>query len=170
MSEGMLEARPAQAEKERDAGAVQMNMAGEPVLCEANGDYTLPDYQPEIRKILHVRPAVLPTGKFISGGRAEFSGTVAHSVLYADADGHLAAALLPGEYTFRAELPEGENTAVLCDSMAEGTVCRPGGPRKLTLRTMSARTSQNRRSGRHGADRKGAAGRRAIRPQHAAPR
>ena len=135
MSEGMLDARPAQAEKAPAAGAVQMNIAGEPILCEASGDYTLPDYQPEIRKILHVRPAILPTGKFLSGGRAEFSGTVAHSVLYADADGRLAAALLPGEYSFRAELPAGEDAVVLSDSMAEGTVCRPGGPRKLTLRT-----------------------------------
>lgn len=116
-------------------GGIQRDAGGETVSCEAAGDYTLPDYQPEIRRILMIRTAVLPSAQYVGQSRAEFSGTVAHTVFYADGEGKLATVTLDTPYEFSLTLPaEGEYTA-FADSMAEATSCRLGGPRKISLRT-----------------------------------
>ncbi len=115
--------------------SIQCDAGGETVSCEAAGDYTLPDYQPEIRRILMIRTAVLPSAQYVGQSRAEFSGTVAHTVFYADGEGKLASVTLDTPYEFSLTLPaEGEYT-VWADSMAEATSCRLGGPRKISLRT-----------------------------------
>lgn len=107
----------------------------EPVICEAAGEYTLPDYQPEIRKILHVRTSAMPAGHYQHAGQAEFAGSVPHTILYADGEGKLGAVTLEADYTFSLPLPgEGEYT-ISCDSMIESTSCRLLGPRKLTLKS-----------------------------------
>ncbi len=108
---------------------------GERIYGEAVGEYTLPDYQPEIRKILHIRAAVLPTGTYIGGQKAEFAGRVAHTVLYADAEGKAASVTLDTDYTFSAPTGESGTYTAVADAVAESTVCRLGGPRKLSLRT-----------------------------------
>ncbi len=114
---------------------LRQDIAAAPITQEVSGDYTLPDYQPEIRRILSVRTAVLPSGQYRGNTRVELAGTVACSVLYADAEGKAASVTLPLEYEFSVPLPDDAPTDVLCDSMVENTTCRPGGPRKLTLRT-----------------------------------
>ena len=63
-------------EGQNDNVVMQKDGAGEYIFTETSGDYILPDYLPEIRKILKVTSKVIPAGKFISGGKAEFAGTV----------------------------------------------------------------------------------------------
>lgn len=130
MSEEMLDTR-----KENSENNLPRELSGETVICEAAGDYILPDYQPEIRKILAVRPALVPAGQYVGPARAEFTGSVVHTVLYTDNEGRLASASLPADYEFSVPLPEDIPCSVFADSQVEGTVCRPGGPRKLSLRT-----------------------------------
>lgn len=123
-------------EKEETRGYVERDGCGEVTVAEAAGDYTLPDYQPEIRKLLAIRTEVLPAGCYTGAGRAEFAGTVQNTLFYTDADGKIAALTLPADYTFSVPLPEGGECTAIVDSMAEGaTVCRLMGPRKLSLRT-----------------------------------
>lgn len=130
MSEETKEMLTAETEE-----VIYCDLAGEAVFCEAAGDYVLPDYQPEIRKILAVRPSVLPTGRYVGGARAEFNGSVLHHVLYSDSEGKLASAALPADYSFAVPLPDDRPVSLSADSMAETCICRPGGPRKLSLRT-----------------------------------
>ena len=99
---------------------VQRDLCGETVLCEAAGDYELPDYQPEIRKVLSVRATVLPSGKYVGGSKAEFTGSVVHTVLYTDPDGHIASVSLPADYDFAVTVPTESGVTVMADSMAEG--------------------------------------------------
>lgn len=123
------------AERREGGERVLRDLCPEPIVCEASGDYTLPDYQPEIRKILHIRAVALPAGHYLNGGKAEFAGTVSHTVLYADAEGALAAVTLDSDYDFSLPLPEEAEYTATADSMVESTSCRLSGPRKLTLRT-----------------------------------
>ncbi len=134
MNEGMKDLFPAAGEDARPL-SLQRDACGEVIVCEAAGEYTLPDYQPEIRKILHIRATVLPAGKYLGGRSAEFSGTVTHDVLYADAEGCLASVSLPADYAFSVPYTEGGEVTAVADSMADATVCRLGGPRKISLRT-----------------------------------
>ncbi len=133
MNDGTKDFFPATAEEPEKT--LQRELGGDIVICEAAGEYTLPDYEPEIRKILHIRAAVLPSGKYLSGRSAEFSGAVAHDVLYADAEGKLASVRLHAEYAFSLPYSEGTEPIASADSMADSTVARLGGPRKISLRT-----------------------------------
>ena len=116
---------------------IQKDLAGETAICECTGEFTLPDYLPEIRKIIKIDSKAIPSGKFIGGSKAEFAGIVAYTVIYSDADGKLAATSLSSEYEFSSNLPKNEiaDMAVVADTGIENTVCRLSGPRKLTLRS-----------------------------------
>ena len=127
MSEGTMD--------KRQEEFISRDICGETVICEAAGEYTLPDYQPEIRRLLHVRAAILPAGKYMGGAKAEFAGAVAHTVLYADGEGKLASVTLDSDYEFSVPLPDGGSYTAMADTMVESTVCRLSGPRKLSLRT-----------------------------------
>ena len=115
---------------------MQRQLVGDFVYCEAQGDFTLPDYLPEIRKIVRIDTTVIPSGKFIASNRAEFAGIVAYNLVYSDSEGKLASTSLSSDYEFSVPMPsEAGECCVVCDSMAESTQCRPIGPRKLSLRS-----------------------------------
>ena len=52
------------------------------VTQEVTGDYTLPDYQPEVRRVLHVGVQILPPAKYVSGNRVELNGNLDYTLLY----------------------------------------------------------------------------------------
>lgn len=107
----------------------------DPILSEAGCDYTLPDYLPEIRKILSVRAEVLPGMPLTAGAGVELGGSVLHQVIYADGEGRLQTLPLHADYALSAGAAEGELTGTFADTAVLGTVCRLGGPRKISLRT-----------------------------------
>ena len=123
------------AASQKEKRLLQRDACGETVTVEASGDYTLPDYQPEIRRILSIRTAVTPGAHYVGQSRAEFAGTVTHTVFYADGEGRLSTVSLDAPYEFSVLLPEEKGYTVWADSMAEATSCRLGGPRKISLRT-----------------------------------
>ena len=49
--------------------------------AEIGQDFTLPDYQPEMRKLLRVSSVIQPPSRFLGIGEAEFSGNVIFTVL-----------------------------------------------------------------------------------------
>ena len=108
---------------------------GEMLYADAAGELTLPDYKPEMRRILEVRSAVIPAGSYVSGDRTEFAGNVQHSVLYTDGEGQVAAAqlTLPYECSMAAVLREGD---ICARSGLDSVICRPTGPRRLNLRSV----------------------------------
>lgn len=105
---------------------------------ESAEDFTLPDYMPEIRRVISVEASPLPESRFLTGAAMEFGGTLIYSVLYIGDTGELYAAPLSSEYT--ASVALGENTvsdaaAVGIDTAVESVNCRAAGPRKLTLKS-----------------------------------
>ncbi len=116
--------------------SIQKDLSGDFVYCEAQGDFTLPDYLPELRKIIRIDATVIPSGKFIGSGKAELAGSVAYNLIYSDAEGKLCATSLSSDYELSVPLPSDHGELYLAvDSMAENTQCRLSGPRKLSLRT-----------------------------------
>ena len=104
------------------------------VVTELSSDFSLPDYQPEIKRLLRVRATVAPPDKYIGAGSAEFSGTVDYSIVYAGNDGALYCTTQTGEYSFNtpvemsADIELGDG--LLCDvesvaEMATGRVMAP---------------------------------------------
>ena len=55
---------------------VQLPVCDKGVISEISGDFTLPDYQPEIKKLLRITANVLPASRYVGDRNAEFSGNV----------------------------------------------------------------------------------------------
>lgn len=116
--------------------AIERDEGGEVIFTESNGDYILPDYLPEIRKILKINAKVIPAGKFISGGKAEFAGTVAYTIIYSDGEGHIIASMQNSDYEFSLPIPaDCAGASVCCDTSVDYVSYRLGGPRKISIRT-----------------------------------
>ncbi|MBO5938482.1 MAG: DUF3794 domain-containing protein [Clostridia bacterium] len=107
---------------------------------ETTGEYTLPDYRPEIRRVLSVTPTVLPPAKYVGGAGVELNGTVDYSVLYVGADGELYSFPISSEYHFTlpieaaSEFDLGAGVCVWADVVAENVSSRVSSPRKMSLR------------------------------------
>ncbi|MBQ9085667.1 MAG: DUF3794 domain-containing protein [Clostridia bacterium] len=130
MEENEMEMRP----------MVTLSLCDRTLHTEVSGDYTLPDYQPEIRRILHVIPTVLPPAKYVGNGNVELNGTVDYQVFYVGGDGGMYTLSLSSEYggqipmeaADRVDLNEG--ITVFATTVSEGTTTRVSGPRKLNVR------------------------------------
>ena len=103
---------------------------------EAQGEYSLPDYLPDVRRVLRVTASPRVTGRYMNGERLELEGNAAVVLLYMAEDGTI--------HSFQNTLPFSQNIAVAgLDETAvvsvrihpENASCRLSGPRKCTLRT-----------------------------------
>ena len=101
-------------------------------------EFTLPDYMPEIRRVLSVEACPLPESRFLTGAAMEFGGTIIYSVLYIGDTGELYSAPLSSEYNASVALGDAAVTdaaAVGIDTHLESVTCRASGPRKLSLKS-----------------------------------
>ncbi len=115
---------------------------------DCSEDFVLPDYYPEIRRIMGVRCTAAAEGKYVSGDEIEADGDVTYTVLYTDGDGEICQVSETTQYT--AGLPlknigsEGASPdGIVLDTSADGVVCRVTAPRKITL---SSKVKTNARS------------------------
>ncbi len=119
---------------------LQMPLCDRIISSEVSNDYVLPDYQPEIRRVLRVSATSLPPAKYIGGGKAEFNGTVDYQLLYIGSDGELYSAHFSAEYDFSAPLEItsdfdlGEGVLLLADTKEENISVRVSAPRKLNIK------------------------------------
>ena len=121
-------------------GYLTMPVCRKTMSTEVSGDYILPDYQPELRRLLSVSGKAMPPAKYVGGGNVELDGTVEYQILYVGADGGLYSAPLSGEYNLRVPMENlsaldlNEGVCVLASCVPESITARVTAPRKLTLR------------------------------------
>lgn len=103
---------------------------------ESGGDFSLPDYQSAIQRLINVGVSVLPETKFLSGGVLEIGGSVVFNVLYSGEGGDIAFASFVTEFTADTALPCVLDNAgdVFWDCVVEGTSCRVTGPRSVNIK------------------------------------
>ncbi len=125
---------------EQSGARIQAALCDRRVVTEISSDFSLPDYQPEIKRLLHVRASVAPTDKYIGTGEAEFSGTVDYTILYSGNDGEIYCTSQTGEYRFSIPM---ESTVdfeigdgIVCDvqTLPESPSGRVIAPRKLSVK------------------------------------
>ena len=108
---------------------------------ELNSDFTLPDYQPEIRKLLSTRATILPQSEFLGNGNAEIQGEVNYKITYLASDGGLYCCTLSDKYGFTSSLDftshsvNNDEITLIPYCKAENVSSRVLGPRKLNIRT-----------------------------------
>ncbi len=116
-------------------------------MTELSSDYTLPDYLPEIRKILGIRHKISPISRYI-GNTVEFSGRMDYELIYCAENGELMSVPLGEDFSIEItpEIPEwidwasgGEAFAAFC---AESVNARATAPRKVNVKSrLSANTA-----------------------------
>ena len=105
---------------------------------EVSGDFTLPDYYTEIRRILCVTPTVLPAAKYVGDNTAEFNGVVDYTVTYVGGDGEIYSIPLSSDYSFNVPLDKVDgagDASALCSIGVESVNTRVSAPRRLSIRT-----------------------------------
>ncbi|MBO7170129.1 MAG: hypothetical protein J6W28_03015, partial [Clostridia bacterium] len=94
----------------------------------------LPDYMPEIRRVLSLESLLSPDEPILRTGGADFEGRLLYKLLYTDESGVLTEAPLEGHY--RASFDREEGPLLLSPyERIESVSFRPVGPRKLSIRT-----------------------------------
>lgn len=120
--------------------SIRLPICDKELTTEQSHDFTLPDYLPEIRKMLRVTVSIHSPESYSSAAGVEFAGELCYHILYTGADGTLWAADLPTEYSFSApiEVPDNCDLSMGVDAWADSTpdllVTRVLSPRKLNVR------------------------------------
>lgn len=104
------------------------------VAHEVSEEFSLPDYVPEVRRVLCVRAQVLPESKYLSDNTLEFGGTVTYSIIYTDDEGKLCALPLSSSYEAKTEVNSDTGSTII-STMIDNTACRVIAPRKLSTKT-----------------------------------
>ena len=99
---------------------------------EVTAEYNLPDYLPDVNRLLKVSARVVDHGSYLSGENAEYDGKLRFSVLYATGEGSLKEAEFETDYA--GSMPVMGLLADCdfeMDAAAGGVICRLQNPRKL---------------------------------------
>ncbi len=107
-------------------------------VCDVSEEFTLPDYIPEVRRIVGVRAVATLDGKYLTGNELEADGGVTYTVLYVSGEGGLCQTSQTSSYTGKIPLKSADDdrfTAadLILSGEAENASCRVTAPRKLTL-------------------------------------
>lgn len=105
---------------------------------EAADEISLPDYMPEIGRIISCSSAILPDSRYIDRGELVLSGLVIVCVYYIGDNGELCAYPHNCEYSVQLSCAGCDMTGLsverlIVNTSAESTLCRATGPRRLSL-------------------------------------
>lgn len=125
--------------EEKEMGGVLRLGADTTFSHEVSEEFSLPDYVPEIRRLLNVRAQVLPESKFLGDGAGggtdlELGGTVTYLLLYTDDEGKLCSLPLSSTYEARTAL-QAQPSSVFIDTAVDSVTPRVNGPRKISLKS-----------------------------------
>ena len=126
--------------KKEGGARIRATVCERQIGSELIGDLSLPDYQPEIKRLLRVKATVSPPDCYVGVGGVELSGVVDYRILYAGHDGSLYCATHAQDYRFDLplELPAdfdiGEGLTCDAETVAEAVAARVSSPRRLSLR------------------------------------
>ncbi len=102
---------------------------------EITAEYNLPDYLPDVSRLLNIRATVTESSHALAGDTVEYDGKVKYAILYATGDGILKHAEFDREFSGTAAV---SGTAGDCDIRfdphIEAVSCRLQNPRKLTAK------------------------------------
>ncbi len=102
---------------------------------EISAEYNLPDYLPDINRLLKVSAKISESSHYLSGDTVEYDGKLKCSLLYATGDGALKCAEFEREFSGATAV---SGTSGDCDirfePQIESVSCRLQNPRKLTAK------------------------------------
>lgn len=102
-------------------------------------DYTLPDYLPEIKKLLGASVSLSPLSRYISAGEAEFSGQAEYDILYSTPEGRLASARIGCDFDYSVPIILSDYSGdagvdAISDIESESVNVRVTAPRRVNIK------------------------------------
>lgn len=128
----------------QEMGAAQrfsMLMCQRVVNSDISEDFTLPDYCPEIRRVLYIKEDIPVPARFISGNKIDVNGVVDYTLVYVNHEGNVCSAPISAEYSFSLpidnanEFELGDGVTVIAHTVAENSSVRVSSPRRLQIRS-----------------------------------
>ena len=108
---------------------------------DVSEDFTIPDYCPEIRRVLYLKEELPAPARFVSGSKIDVSGVVDYTLVYVNSEGEVCSAPLSAEYSFALPIENandfelGEGVSVMAHTVAENSSVRVSAPRRLQIRS-----------------------------------
>ena len=118
---------------EKDAPKLTSVACDTVVSCDVSEEFVLPDYVPEVRRVLHTRVSALPENKYISGDTVDFGGTLTYLVIYTDDEGRLCSVPLSSSY--ESSCPIKGASDVFIGTAVDTSATRVSAPRKLSIKS-----------------------------------
>lgn len=120
---------------------IPVSLCNERGSCEISEDFTLPEYLPEIRRVLRVGAIVSQPSRYLAATSLKLSGTVEYGVLYVGSDGRVYSASLPDDYEMSLPFDDGADRdpdcelSVIADAFACDMTVKVTGARRLNIRS-----------------------------------
>ncbi len=103
---------------------------------EISGEFSFPDYLPDVRRVLRVTAAPHITGKYMNGERLELEGEISMTLLYCSEESTVCAFCAALPFSQSIAIPGLDETAIITAKLnTDSAACRLTGPRKCILRT-----------------------------------
>ena len=97
-------------------------------------EFVLPDYIPEIRKLLVCKASVIPESRFVSSDSVVSSGSVTYLVIYTDDEGKLCATPLSSSYEVTLDVCKNPEN-VFVDTVVDSVLPRVNAPRRISIKS-----------------------------------
>lgn len=104
------------------------------IYTDTSADYSLPDYNGDVRRILYTNAQVHPSGSFENGDSVDFSGIVAYDIVYVDSENKINTASLSSDYDFTVKCNADGFSHAHADITVADYSLRLLGPRKISAR------------------------------------
>lgn len=122
------------------ADSIQYPICTRENVSEISGDFTLPDYQPDIKRLIKIGTNVQIPARYVGDARIEFSGSIDYFVTYAGSDGEVYCIPLSSDYSLlcpldnREDYDFGDGSVFFCKCTADDVTGKVLGPKKINIR------------------------------------
>ena len=114
---------------------VQKETVSENIFTECSEDFVLPDYMPEICRVLKLETSIIKGDGFLGSAKADFDGTVLYTLFYTDNEETLTAVPLESRYHYELPLGAVVPELVFSEERLDSVNMRPCGPRRVFIRS-----------------------------------
>lgn len=104
------------------------------LYSESVGEYSLPDYHTDVKKLLLIKARAVPSGKFINSDSIEFSGAVNYDIVYLDSDNRVTGCTFSTDYEVAVKCSSENVKDADADTRVGNFSIRLLGPRRFTAK------------------------------------
>ncbi len=126
----------------KDNGDFKISEWRSDIYTETGADYTLPDYNGDVRKILFTDASIRPSGSFEDGDNISFLGIIVYNMVYSDSENRINSVSFTSDYDLSVKCNSEKYVSSFIDTSVSSYSMRLLGPRKISAKaTLSSRVA-----------------------------